>query len=110
MKTPFLFITSSGAGGSWGALICPVCGDSNTHLNDVYVAGRNEEDGPVTQVRINSRAELHNETIPIEWGRRHSLGVGGYCENGGHRFVIEFMQHKGETLVEIRSDGNGYDG
>jgi hypothetical protein len=100
MNTPLLFTNTS------DALLCPVCGADTIHLDDVYVAGRTAEDGPVTELRIDSRGEIHHETIPLTWGRRHSIGVGGYCENGGHRFIIEFMQHKGATLTEIRPDGH----
>jgi hypothetical protein len=101
VPTPFLFITDPV---SYPALACPICGDDNTHIDDAYVAGRDTEDGSVTQVRIDSRAQLHREVIPITWGRRHSIGVGGYCEGRGHRFVIEFLQHKGATLMEVRTD------
>ena len=54
--------------------------------------------------RVDSGANLtHEKTVPIpDFGRRHVFSLVGSCENGGHRFSIEFKQHKGVTEVAVR--------
>jgi hypothetical protein len=98
----FLFTDESG-----GALLCPMCGFNCTHLDVVYVAARpTGEDGDVLPIRIDSSGSAtfgNSVQLPIpDVGRRHVISIVGYCEGCAAGFALEFMQHKGETLVAVR--------
>lgn len=102
---PFLYLTPDrGAHPSTsGSMLCPLCGEQNIHLDDVYVSGRPREDGDIVPVHVDhhGRTDTHT-TLPImNTGRRHSIALGGWCEHCGGRFTIEFTQHKGDTLVAV---------
>jgi hypothetical protein len=87
-----------------GHLLCPRCGDDYVHVDDVFVAGRPREDGPVFPVHVNSDGNVREGqqvSLPVSADRRHSIGVQGWCEKCSGRFVIEFRQHKGQTLVDV---------
>jgi hypothetical protein len=104
-KVAFLFASNEYADAT---LLCPWCGGTYTHLDNVYVVGRpNGEDGPVVLARVDSGANLtHEQAVPIpDFGRRHVFSIVGWCEECDGRFAIEFMQHKGETQLAIRNLG-----
>jgi hypothetical protein len=81
-------------------LLCPDCGERDTHLDDIYIAGRPREDGDIVPVHVDHRGQVDNDTaMPSAGGRRHTISVGGWCEHCGSRFAIVFEQHKGKTYV-----------
>jgi hypothetical protein len=88
-------------------LCCPLCGDTNTHLDEVAVAARpSGEDGPIAEVGLNARGAVTNraglvpESRSVGRGRRHRFALIGWCESCDGRFALVFTQHKGVTLVE----------
>ena len=100
MAQPFLFTED-------GALLCPKCGDSYTHLDEVFIAGRAREDGNIAPVHVdaagNVTANDSRVALPIpEIGRRHAFSIKGWCEGCAGHFTIEFVQHKGQTMVTVR--------
>ncbi|MER7271354.1 hypothetical protein ABT344_24020 [Micromonospora carbonacea] len=93
--------------GSDGVLLCPACGERDTHVDIAYVSARHEDQDP-NEIAVNAvtgRVVTHNP-VPapaapgVGQGRRHRIALAGYCEVGGHRFAVVFTQHKGATLVE----------
>lgn len=89
-------------------LCCPLCGDSNTHVDRVSVAARPAgEDGLVLSIGVHTNGVvgvLPDADIPpsrhVGVGRRHRIALIGWCENCGDEFALLFTQHKGVTLVE----------
>lgn len=87
-------------------LCCPLCGDSNTHLDEVAVAARpTGEDGPIAEVGITANGAVTNRAglVPagqVGRGRRHRFALLGWCESCDGRFALVFTQHKGVTLTE----------
>lgn len=88
-----------------GEMVCPRCGDTNTHLDRVSVAARpNGEDGPIVNIGVTAGGDV-SETIvqPSRYvgaGRRHRIALTGWCEGCYGDFTWLFTQHKGVTLVE----------
>ncbi len=97
-------------------LCCPLCGDTNTHLDEVTVAARPAgEDGPITVIGVNSRGAVTNRPgiVPgsrrVGAGRRHRFALLGWCESCDGRFSLVFTQHRGVTLTESIDLTNGTD-
>lgn len=96
-------------------LRCPVCGETNTHVNSVNVACRpGGEDGPIVETGVGADgliAPLPAGTTPVgEYvgvGRRHRIALLGWCETCAARFALIFTQHKGTTFVESRELTDG---
>lgn len=88
-------------------LRCPACASTYVHLDDVYMAGRPREDGPVECVHVDANGNTHdsNETTtplpPAGLGRRHAIAVAGWCEGCHTNLAIVFKQHKGQTFVTL---------
>lgn len=88
-------------------LRCPVCGFECTHIQQVVLAARREDQDPtwiVVDVVTGQVATIPPgfgapPPIPHELGRRHAQYLLGACENGCS-FWVGFQQHKGATLVE----------
>lgn len=89
-------------------LLCPTCRGTHVHVDNVFVAGRPREDGPVVPVHVDSAGRVASDDyvpLPIpegEIGRRHTISLTGWCEECSDRFALEFKQHKGNTLVAVR--------
>lgn len=88
-------------------LCCPLCGDTNTHVDRVGMAARTTgEDGEITEIGFNARGVVTDDTgnIPLSRqvgvGRRHRIALFGWCESCDGEFALLFTQHKGVTLVE----------
>ena len=88
-------------------LCCPLCGDTNTHLDEVAVAARLlGEGGPVAEIGMDARGAVTNRAslVPVGrqvgTGRRHRFSLFGWCEACDGRFALVFTQHQGVTLVE----------
>ena len=86
-------------------LLCPLCGGEWTHVDDIFMAGRPREDGPIVPVHVDSSGSVRNVTEALSpvgnQGRRHSIALVGSCETCAGRFAVEFRQHKGQTLVSV---------
>ncbi len=89
-----------------GVLLCPHCSEQYVHIDDVYVAGRPREDGNIVPVHVDSAGRQNNGSgvaLPIpDVGRRHAFCLRGWCETCAGTFTIEFVQHKGQTLISVR--------
>jgi hypothetical protein len=88
-------------------LCCPLCGDSNTHVDRVVFAARpSGEDGPIVEIAIGADGDVirGGSTAPsgtqVGIGRRHRIALIGWCEFCDGKFSLVFTQHKGVTLVE----------
>ncbi len=85
-------------------LCCPLCGESNVHVDEARVAARPVEDGEVTHVSVTSKGVIGAELPPVGKrvgaGRRHRIALHGWCEMCSGKFAIVFTQHKGVTFVE----------
>lgn len=103
-----------------GELCCPLCGDSNTHVDRVAAAARPAgEDGRIVEFTVDHRGYLGVDTegatprsTQVGEGRRHRFALLGWCECCAGRFALVFTQHKGVTLVEsmdvsVRADMDG---
>jgi hypothetical protein len=85
-----------------GSMACPLCGGEYTHVDDVVMSGRGQEDGPVTTTRVGSDGLMKGQTVsPSGSGRRHTITLLGSCEMCGGGFLITFEQHKGQTFIGI---------
>ncbi|WP_326956885.1 hypothetical protein [Amycolatopsis sp. NBC_01286] len=89
-------------------MVCPACDDEYTHVEEVQIAARGEDEMPneITVDAVTGRVETHgNSPAPtgtvVHDGRRQRIAVTGHCESGGHNFAIVFTQHKGQTLLEV---------
>lgn len=86
-------------------LCCPLCGETNTHVDRVSVATRpGGEDGVVIPVGLTAHGAITTNDVPLSRhvgeGRRHRIALYGWCETCGGRFALLFTQHKGVTLTE----------
>jgi len=82
--------TESAGGGLGRCLLCPICGDINTHstgFSDVYELPGN--DG------YESGREVRGDVIAVPMR----------CENG-HNFEINIGFHKGQTYLSVSIIGN----
>lgn len=91
-----------------GVLVCPLCGGTYTHLNDVHVDGRPREDGAHIGVHVDHHGRVDTDSaIPEQFrgDRRHAITLVGSCEHCSGRFAVVWRQHKGRTEVSVlRSD------
>lgn len=88
-------------------LCCPLCGDTNTHIDEVTIAARPSGEGaPITVIGVNNRGDVTGRPgiVPgsrrVGQGRRHRFALMGWCESCDGRFSLVFTQHRGVTLVE----------
>lgn len=88
-------------------LCCPLCGDTNTHVDRVGMAAWvTGEDGQITEIGFTACGVVTDDTgrIPpsrhVGVGRRHRIALFGWCESCDGEFALLFTQHKGVTLVE----------
>lgn len=91
-----------------GFLTCPLCGNDYVHMDEVYMAGRAREDGPVIRSMINADGHAAHDDdsiqVPLrggDTGRRHTISMTGWCEGCHGHFAIVFKQHKGQTIVDV---------
>ncbi|GAA2760590.1 hypothetical protein [Actinopolymorpha rutila] len=93
-------------------LLCPLCGKDTTHLDEVRVSARPEDDEP-NEIAVDTgtgRVRTH-EDIPapmgdrVHEGRRDRIALVGWCEQCGDTFALVFTQHKGATFVEAVRSG-----
>lgn len=88
-------------------LCCPLCGDSNTHIDRVAMAARPDgEDGPIAEIAVTNTGDVSDQAdgIPpsryVGEGRRHRIALIGWCELCTGEFALLFTQHKGVTYTE----------
>ena len=79
---------------------CPGCGGTYTHIDSVAMVNANHG-VELRGAGEDEAAEVTAHPIPghHESPRRHAVRLWGWCENGC-RFVIWFVQHKGQTFTE----------
>lgn len=75
---------------------CPICGDQNTHIDDVSVRVA----GGTLRVRISGedehcRMDMSGDYLPNGL-RRHTITLSGWCESG-HTWQWDWRQDKGAT-------------
>ena len=94
-------------------MVCPLCGETNTHIDQVAMAARPQgEDGVIVEIGVTAAGELVHETavIPpsrhVGLGRRHRIALHGWCESCDGTFAWLFTQHKGVTLLEAVDAGD----
>lgn len=92
---------------SWGEpalkVLCPVCGYSYQHHAEVFVFEReNGEDGPTMVLATGRHVEAITAGNPSP--RRNAVRIffEGEC---GHLWHLDLIQHKGETFVFAKLDG-----
>lgn len=88
-------------------MACPLCGETNTHVDRVAMTGRDPgEDGATVELGILANGAIVDATgkVPpsrhVGVGRRHRIALIGCCEHCEGEFALLFTQHKGVTLVE----------
>jgi len=102
-KKPKLRFTTYDGGND--EIHCPICGMENTHITDVEVYARGEDDKRCNEVRVCSYSgdistkATDNTNNPS--ARRHAIVLKGHCE-GGCNFDISFAQHKGRTELNTK--------
>lgn len=92
--------------GEYGQLLCPMCGFEFTHVEQVFIAARDNDQEP-NEIAVHAKSgEIEQyRSVPapvgplVRVGRRHRIVLAGSCEEG-HGFAIVFTQHKGHTYVE----------
>jgi hypothetical protein len=75
-------------------LLCPVCGDSYSHVRTAYTRKGNDEGEAVD-------AYPHTKNNGSTPSRRSALCVLVDGETCGHSWEVVFQQHKGQTFVEV---------
>lgn len=91
-----------------GTLACPHCDDEYIHIDGVQISARSEDVAP-NEIAVNAitgKIETHrSERAPwgrvFENGRRQRIVLTGWCEMCNVHFSIVFLQHKGQTFVEL---------
>jgi hypothetical protein len=79
-----------------GELCCPLCGGSNTHIDETFVAGSYVEAVRVPTGQVVARGDHCGVSIE----RVTSASLLGWCESCGGKFELRFATDKGVTLVE----------
>lgn len=89
-------------------LRCPRCGWDMVHGDDVYMTDANRETTHLRASGEDASARIrviNDNTSPIpDPGRRHATAIKFWCEECSARFTLEFVQHKGATLIEVRAE------
>lgn len=88
-------------------MVCPLCGDTNTHIDRVAMAARPDgEDGMIIEIAVPADGDVvrGGRNIPpsrhVGTGRRHRIALIGWCESCRGEFAWLFTQHKGVTFLE----------
>ena len=85
-------------------IYCAHCGGEFMHQRDVEVFHRDEEDS-LTGLHAWIRGVEFVTTESVEGnpsGRRDAVVLGFWCEQCESTTVLEFIQHKGTELVEVK--------
>lgn len=88
-------------------MVCPLCGDTNVHMDGVQVAARTlGQDGPIVEIGVAANGKVTDESdkIPrsrlVGIGRHHRIALTGWCEHCDAAFAFLFTEHQGTTLLE----------
>lgn len=91
-------------------LACPCCGNEYTHLCNTTVHSRRDgEDGESDAINVTPAGFIHvSKDIPNPSLRRDAVVLHFDCE-AGCLFDLQFVQHKGNTYVEMHviREGDG---
>lgn len=81
-------------------IVCPVCGFDHSHHKSVTIYERfSGEDKPTWA--LNSDEGTWKPSTYNPSGRRNAVAIHFYGECG-HEWSLEFIQHKGQTLIHTR--------
>lgn len=88
-------------------LCCPRCRGYCTHMENVQIAARREDD-PFNEIKVNAvtgKIVTHDDSSApageaVGEGRRQRIAIDCYCEICGGTFHLVFTQHKGVTHIE----------
>lgn len=103
---------TSGYGGA--ELLCPSCGGENTHIDTVGIRTCNGQEAWLHAAGEDEDASitLTGRDLKIPTGghgqksaRRHSVHMDMHCEQCGHLFTVNFIQHKGTTYTTVLDTG-----
>lgn len=91
---------------------CPICGAVNgVHVDGVEVSNAHQS------VVVEAQEEDSNAKVfttlgagVVGAGRRHDVSLLGWCEQGGHKFRVNYRQHKGDTFVSVTEVPGGVAG
>ena len=94
--------------GDYEILLCPFCENNWVHFDEVHVGGRPKEDGDFVNVLVDSNGNVRQNLLDSEMAkpmlgemRRHYLSIVGWCETCHARFAYAFVQHKGQTKLQL---------
>ena len=83
-----------------GLILCPVCRHEFTHHDEIVIYDRlGGEDGTTLAFHSKDGTWKPSEHNPSR--RRDAVEIKFYGECG-HEWSVEFIQHKGQTLVNTR--------
>lgn len=74
-----------------GELCCPLCGGSNTHIDEACMQGRADPDIRTVEPSV---------TAGVCFDRLSVVALFSWCESCGGKFQLRFTPGKGVTLVE----------
>lgn len=97
-----------GHDGNYEVLACPLCGGNYLHFDHAHIGGRPGEDGKFENVIVNAAGKVTQHAAPGEMAspdfhnlRRHYISLVADCEMCGERFAYAFIQHKGQTMLQL---------
>ena len=98
--------------GDYGELVCPACGGSYLHHEEVTVFNRPEDDNQVVKTVVNGVGVVVKTHAPIDDNpsrRRDGLIIRFWCEGCSSRdqnpvkfFNLAIYQHKGVSYADWR--------
>lgn len=94
--------------GDFEVLGCPLCSGNYLHFDHVHIGGRPNEDGDFANVIVDAAGKVSAHVPEGEMAkpdfvnlRRHYISLVGDCEQCGGRFAYAFIQHKGQTMLQL---------
>jgi len=92
------------AGDSLLKVKCPTCGSLFTHHTNVEVFNREEDSKNGRKTFANNEATFVNEDLSKNpSARRDGVTIDLYCEQCPARLKFDIFQHKGQTVLKMRS-------
>lgn len=89
-------------GGYDAELLCPNCGDTHLHHEQVEVFERNEDETTGLHVVVEAgKVTIDRRLAGNPSGRRHGLRIYFWCEGCSARPALTLAQHKGNTFVDF---------
>ena len=82
---------------------CPRCNGEYVCHDDIDIFSREKEDGPVKSVRIQTGGGFLNLAGATPSDRREAVRIWFKCEGCTNVFTLLIIQHKGQTLIDVKS-------